>query len=508
MRRYHSHAIPFLGCLFGLWFLAAAPQSAMATGKTLITAGDLRWIGTYAFPPTGTATSGGPGSTAYASGAIAVRYVNGQRRFLMPTYTDQDPTTGQTFGDLVEWQTPSAAPYTGADPTQAPTMVETRRWKNWTLLPSTPVWQEPATGIRVGGLLWDEAHGVLWYQLYGYYSGRNLPLLGATQLLDTSSNGTYRGTGRLYGPWWYRSSDPTDKINLYWKAVCNWIVPIPASSQADLGGNTLILGGTVGAVGGAGNLGPGFRALSGLPPLTDPPNTALPLGLRLADYTSESPLSIPQAHRNANYQFDGVPYSASDSGLQPPSGTTGYWQMSLDQVNSFIWVDTPTQEGILLFGRQATGMHWYGFNPRSASPGWTGSYPDALDPTREIGNSNGYGSTGWTGALYLFDPAQVRDVGRGARSPWSDGINPTMILDWHSQWPNLPYNRYRSGTTASASRPIESTISNGGYWDSVTQQVLWVQPMSVGDTQLQPTLNIFQIGTGGISPPANVRIIQ
>jgi hypothetical protein len=476
-----------------------------AAGKTLLTIDELQWDGTFAFPRTGDVMAGGAGSTSYASGALAVRYVGAQRRFLMPLFTNMNPTTGQTFGDLVEWQAPLQTPYNGSDPTQAPAMIETRRWKNWTVLPSTPAWQDPASGVRIGGLWWDEAQGVLWYQLYGYYSDRNQPFLGATQLLDAVDGNGYRTVGKQYGPWWYRSNDPSDRTNLYWKAVCNWIVPIPESSRTDLKGNKVIFGGTVGAIGGSGHLGPGFRAQAALPPLSDPPNTVVPLGLRLADYTKESPLSPPHARRDTNYQFDGAPYSSSDSGLYPPNGGVGYWQMSLDQVNSFIWVDTPMKEGILLFGRAATGMHWYGFNPRSATPGWAWQKPDAVDPTREIPNSNGYGSAGWTGAIYLFDPAQVREVGRGARSPWADGINPLKIADWHAQWPNLPVNRYKMGATAAQSRPIESTISNTGFWDATAQEIIWIQPMSVGSDNPQPTLNIFHLGP---ERPTGLRILK
>ena len=491
-----------VGALFAIEMSAAE--------KTLITADDLVWQGTYAFPATGTSTVGGPGTTSYASGALAVRYVDGRRRFLMPTFTNMNPATGQTFGDLVEWEAPAAPPYTGNDPAQAPELIETRRWKNWTLLPTTPAWQESTSGVRVGGLLWDEATGVLWHQLYGYYSDRNQPLLGATQLLDSSVDGSYRSVGRMYGPWWYRNSDPADRANLYWKAVCNWIVRVPASSQADLRGNTVILGGTVGAVGGAGNLGPGFRALPSLPSLSDAPNGVLPVGLRLADYTNESPVRPAHARRDANYTFDGIPYSAGDSGLYPPQGSSGFWQMSLDQVNSFIWIDTPTKEGILLFGRQSTGLHWYGYNPRSLNKLPAG-VPDALDPTRETGYGNGYGSTGWRGALYVFSPAEVREVGQGRRSAYADGINPKMVADWQTRWPNLPRNLYRGGQTATAARPIESTISNGGFWDVNRQEVLWVQPMSAG-SGMQPTLNVFTIGTASapvtLAPPSNVRIIK
>jgi len=487
-------------------------RQTSGAGKTLITINDLQWQGAYGFPAVGSATAGGPGTTSYASGALAVRYVNGQRRFLMPTFTNADLGTGQLFGDLVEWQAPSDSPYAASNASQAPKLLETRRWKNWTLLASSPAWQEPASGVRVGGLLWDEENGVLWYQLYGYYSGKNHPLMGATQLLDTPAADSYRAVGRQYGPWWYRSNDLSDRTNLYWKAVCNWIVKVPDSSVADLRGSTVLLGGTVGAVGGAGNLGPGFRGIPRLPALTDPPNSTIAMGVRLADYTNESPMRPSSAHREANYRFDGVPQTATQSGLFPPNGSTGYWQMSLDQVNSFIWVDTPTKEGILMFGRQSVGLNWYGFNPRSATPSWPGGTSDAVDPTRQLPDANGYGSTSWRGALYVFDPAQVREVGRGTRSPWSDGINPVTVYDWKAQWPNLPMNQFKPAISATQSRPIESNISNSGFWDPAAQEIIWVQPNSVGAASPQPMLNIFRLGNWTpprvVTPPSNVRITR
>jgi hypothetical protein len=442
---------------------------------------------------------------AYSSGALAVRYVGGQRRFLVPTFMNKDLKTGKIFSDLVEWAEPSAAPYTGTDPNQAPTLVETRRWSNWTLIEGTPAWQEPNAGVRIGGLYWDESQGVLWYQLYAYYSGRNHPFLGATRLLDTTATGNYRTVGPKYGPWWYRDNNPADTSNLYWKAACNWIVPVPQDSQADLKGNKIILGGTVGAVGGAGHLGPGFRAIPSLPPLTDAPNTVIPIGLRLVDYSRESTQNPSHAHRTPNYTHDNKP--PKQSGLLPPNGTFGYWQMSLDQVNSFIWVQTPTKEGILLFGRQATGLTWYGFNPRSTDPGWVPGPVDALDPTRPNPDTNGYGATAWRTALYVFDPEQVRQVGRGARSPWSDGMNPVATYDWRARWPNVPKNLITPGG-ATQPRPIDSNISNTGFWDPQAQEILWVQPVSVG-TSPRPTLNIFTVGAGtNPSAPTNLRIIR
>src|SRR5258708_26322075 len=200
-------------------------QAAHAA-RTMLTINDLTWQGMFQFPAGGLADPGGPGTTAYSSGALAVRYVNGRRRFLVPNFTIGDPATGQLWGDLVEYEEPAGNRYTGPDPGPAPGVVETRRWKNWTLFPVTPNWQEPTTGTRIGGLYWDEMHGVLWYQLYGYYSGKNIPLLGAVRLLDTVTTGNYCAVGAMYGPWWYGSNNPADP-NLYWKSVNYWMVPVP-----------------------------------------------------------------------------------------------------------------------------------------------------------------------------------------------------------------------------------------------------------------------------------------
>ena len=109
------------------------------------------------------------------------------------------------------------------------------------------------------------------------------------------------------------------------------------------------------------------------------------------------------------------------------------------------------------------------------------------------GDGNGYGASAWKAALYLYDPAQVREVGRGVRSPFSDGMNPAAVYDWHARWPNLPVNMYRYGTSVPASRPIESTISNSGFWDPVGQQIIWVQPDSSGAYSPRPTVNLFTI---------------
>lgn len=483
--------------------VALVPILVHAQTRTVITVNDLSWQGLYAVPPSGDATPGGPGTPSYSSGALAVRYVNGERRFLMPTFTQTAPTTGQQWGDLVEYRAPTTAPYMGATPASAPALVETRRWANWTaMFAGTASWWSGASGVRIGGLYWDEPNGVLWYQLYGYYDGKNHPFLAAVKLLDTpAGTGNYVVAGPSYGPWWYRDANPSDTNNLYWKQAVNWFVPIPASAQADLKGRTFLVGAGVGAVGGSGHIGPGFHSITA-PALTDPPNTVIALGQRLADYSPESTQARREARRNGSYTFDANPNN--QSGLQPPVNGVGRWQMSLDQVNSFIWVETATKEGILLFGRQAQGLTWYGYNPRSTDPGFIAGGVDARDPTRPVPAGNGYGATAWGSALYVFDPAQVREVGRGARSPFSDGMNP-VSYDWHAQWPNLPLSTYEQvGEGTPQSRPISSVISNTGYWDARAQQVIWVQPMVIGGTR--PALSLFTVSGSTTPPPPTTNV--
>jgi hypothetical protein len=365
--------------------------------------------------------------------------------------------------------------------------------------------------MRIGGVYWDESNGILWYQLYAYYDGSNRPVLAATRLLDTVDavrGGNYRTVGTQYGPWWYRANTQ-GSTTPYWKAVCNWLVPVPPDVQGDLGNRKFVMGGNVGAVGGAGNLGPGFQAISALPSLSDPPNTAIPNGLHLADYTSESTQNPPHAHREAGYTpLFGRPLNPS--GLVPPSGSVGYWQMSLDQVNSFIWVETDAVEGILMFGRQSKGYTLYGHNPWSITAEYPGP-PDAIDPTRPTPDANGgYSATDWRGALYAYNPAEVRQVGLHVRSPFSDGINPTNLGDWHVKWPNIPVPREEeTGLPTLSVRPISSSVSSTGFWDVTTRQIIWIQPWSVG--RAEPSLHIFTVPGGPSVPPnapTNVHIIR
>lgn len=318
--------------------------------------------GTYKVTSTGTDTftipvdlSAGTGGTAYAT-----QYPN-------------------TWGDIVEWGRPAATSYyTGPSPESAPALMETGRWDGVELTDVMNLSGDIASGNFIGGMYVDENH-VLWLNIYGYYYGNNMPSLMAVQLTHTAhpTRSGYFQVGTRYGPWYYRSSTPGNG-DTQWKGANHGFMPIPASAQADLGGRTMIRCGSVGAVGGAGHWGLGFRAID-FPAVATTPNTVQQpsdnsgLGLKLAEYSEEfgtSPIYACRRDDNYTQPSFGPEHILPASGLWAPDPASnpskpGYWQASMDQTNGAVWVETDTKHGILSFGRQVYGQASYGYSPIS-----------------------------------------------------------------------------------------------------------------------------------------------
>lgn len=349
----------------------------------LIEMSDLTWQGYYRI------ASNATGGSAAGFGALAVRYTNSTpgagtcadtRRLLIPHL--QLSGSYRTWGDLVEYCVPSSSSYyTGASPASATALLEVRRWAAAEWADKFTTVGDSASGNYIGGLWWDETNGVLWVNVYGYYYGNNMPSHMAVDLGDGahgSLGGNYKAVDATYGPWYYRSTTAGSET-LHWKQVNHGFLPVPASAQSDLGGRTMALAGSVGAVATVGHLGLGLRAIN-LPSLGTAANAVFSasdnsgLGLRLADYTMEFGGARPWAHRDTNYTFK--PYTdhlSSDTGLYPPGDCgsaepTGCWQMSMDQTNGVVWVETAAVHGVLSFGRQVQGGTGYGHNPISRTP--------------------------------------------------------------------------------------------------------------------------------------------
>lgn len=360
---------------------------------SLVEMSDLTWNGMYRLSNSGSAgtTEGG---TFYSYGTLAVRYTNSTpssgtcadtRRLLIPNFSNAQ--TPRTWGDLVEYCVPSSSSYyTGASPQSSTALLEVRRWagSEWTA-PMNSL-GDSASGNMVGGLWWDEAQQVLYVNVYGYYHSYNMQSHLAVTLGDATHGtlgGNYKTVGTIYGPWYYRETAlGSNGENIDWKQVNHGFMPIPASAQSDFGGRDLMLIGAVGAVAGAGHIGIGLRAVA-KPSLALAANSILAaadsagVGLRIADYSSEfGGAPYPAMHRPTNYTVkEYTDHMRSDTGLYPAgacgtpaSGPDGCWQMSMDQINGAIWVETTNVHGLLSFGREVYGGTGYGYVPLSRYP--------------------------------------------------------------------------------------------------------------------------------------------
>lgn len=251
------------------------PTYTPPAGRSLLTTADMTWLGQAKIPADGSSGTAS-GGTAYMGPAMAIRYVGGQRRLITAHWTSAPATGYFDAGDLVEWSFPTL--YQGAV-SGASSMTKVRQWSNWADATSLNI-GTPSTGVRLGGLWWDEDQGVIWYVAYAYYAGNNRPFLGATALHDN-------GTVTKYGMWYYRTGDISGG-NQYsqWKGVGGWVLKIPAYAQAACG-EMGIGAPALGTIGTYGQKGIGLHTLPTFPPLSDAAGTVLSLGTRCLDYSED-----------------------------------------------------------------------------------------------------------------------------------------------------------------------------------------------------------------------------
>jgi len=268
------------------------PVYTAGSGRAVVTTSDMTWLGQAKIPEDGTTGSTG-GGTAYAGPAMSIRYVGGQRRLITAHFTSSPASGYFDAGDLVEWSFPTlhAGAVSGAS-----SMTKVRSWSDWADATSLAI-GGPSTGVRLGGLWWDEDQGVIWYVAYAYYAGNNRPFLGATALHDN-------GTVTKYGMWYYRTGDITGG-NQYsqWKGVGGWVLKVPAYAQAACG--AMGIGAPpLGTIGTYGQKGIGLHTLPTFPPLSDAAGTVLALGTRCLDYSEDYKTTThAECHRvNTSYE--------------------------------------------------------------------------------------------------------------------------------------------------------------------------------------------------------------
>jgi hypothetical protein len=189
-----------------------------------------------------------------------------------------------------------------------------------------------------------------------------------------------------------------------------------------------------------------------------------------------------------------VPFSTGTSVTitnASPAGWNGTYVVTKTGATTF----TFTCDGSLTTpaGRFDTSISIY-------AQGWdTNVLADLRDPSIGTPNSNhGYKSESFEGVVYAFDPAQLIDVSQGRRSKYSDGINPSLLGNWNTHWPNLPPWQgldIGSTTNASQTRLVADNVSNRVFWDSTAQELIWVQPQSATSGGSRATVNRFTIAS-------------
>lgn len=263
--------------------------------------------------------------TQYSGQSLALRYVNGERRFLTVQFTPggTGPQDSEQIGDLVEWRIASPLMNGTQHWTLAnvPGWQEVRRWKNWTTIArmkAAPAgtysaqWKQApyyASGVEPAALYWDDAHGVLWYTLIPQYPGTQIvwPPWNAVRLTDTEAGGNV-SDANIYGPYYFSSATVTDD----WKDAASGIFPIDGLEQAAMGGKYIVVGHHMANIGTKGARSIGMWVVNDLP---SPPaqNTVLwPSAVHLYDTSMSSGKPFPNVHV-PNFVTNAAYHGANDN---------------------------------------------------------------------------------------------------------------------------------------------------------------------------------------------------
>lgn len=303
---------------------------AGGVAKSLVTMDDLTFQGQFGAPEAG-----------YAPLGLAIRYVGGQRRYLICIRNGSD-AANEYMGDLVEYR------FTGTLQTTAnintlPGWSEVRRWKQWINIdlasdPENSVFRlNGGNGAAVGSFYWDESQSALFYTWLPNYPGSEryfapycavvLDDAEAVVVGDGGTSGNVVSAGNRKGPWSFRDAAVKDD----WKDATCALIPIPADRQATLG-KFFAAGHHCANIGTAGAHGLGLWSVTDLPTLASPPadyDELWPSAVHVYNTGSNAGVTpFPMRQPNSNYNLLNVhhstaPYIVRSGTLTTTAGSVG-----------------------------------------------------------------------------------------------------------------------------------------------------------------------------------------
>ncbi|MBL8821227.1 MAG: PKD domain-containing protein [Planctomycetia bacterium] len=347
--------------------------------KPLLNQGDFTYLGSFNLP-----RSANGWSSAYTTGGLTHRYVNGNLQFL---------TTSHVYsGGLVyEFNYPGIA--------QGTTLPRATVVRNWGDVYTGNKWvgndggtSQISAGAPTYGLYYDQNLGRLYWNYGHWYNAThpNNPSMGYSILNDTTGIATGVGAWRLENRPEKFSRGGTLRIP-------QWF----ADEYTD--GKSLGVGfGGYFSIISSGSFGPSLAAVND-PDINANPNRSALENTPLAGYPHGAPA---RGERNPNY------YSTYDGGAWNPENGVGHWTWSDIIYGSATWIDNSNYGGLLYLAKTGTGNVYYQNSDRHAS--------------------------GFVYEWMIYNPKDLADVASGIKQQWEiqpqyrwvDNVLPSSQNPW------------------------------------------------------------------------------
>jgi PKD repeat protein len=430
----------------------AAVSVATSTGadplnKPVPGQSDFTYLGAFEMPKSADGTPTGS-DTAYSTGGLALRYVNGQLHFF---------STGHVYDGGPVYETNYPGLGSGSNVPQASVV------HYWGDVYSGQRWVGTASGgssalgseVDTYGLYYDQAAGRLYWNYgdsYNIYYPNN-PSMGYSTLDDATGVATGVGAWSL--------------ANRYEKFDRGGVTPIPQwFADRYTGGMTLGVGfGGYFSIISSGSFGPALAAIAPPDPSASPDRSALAnVPLLGYPYTSGA-----RGQRDPNYSSS---YDTATGAIDPahtpgttdptawnPYNGTGYWTWSDIIYGAGAWVDTPALGGVLYIAKVGQGNVYY---QNSTTNAQRGAYE-------------------WL----VYDPADLAAVASGTKQQWQ--IQPKYI--WSDA--NLPMPADASGWQGNGNNQV-----GGVAFDPTTNRlyVLVTGAWTDNPYEAYPEVFVYQVG--------------